>query len=126
MLADESFAVRAPSQTSYHYLKFMRSFLRKAAGDLKADELRDLAALLNVMLNERIAADKAKDKKPKKKGTSAPLFGFERLHSISVAALDSAILPHTFCAAAATKKKVAQDDEDDENDFVEDELDAFM
>jgi hypothetical protein len=76
-------------------MKFLRLLIKKLTDQLRPEDAQDLCRLLNVITNERIAAEKAKDN-PKSK------------------------------AKKKTSAKKVHEEVDLDEDFVEDELDAFM
>jgi hypothetical protein len=61
-----------PIKGSFHYSKLVKALMRHMSSDMKTEDAKEMVTTANVLLNERIAADKAKDGK-KKKTSTAPV-----------------------------------------------------
>lgn len=101
-------------QGHHNYAKFVKALLRKLTSEMKPDEINQLGQFISVVHNERLAAEKAKDNpKGKPKGKKGELNLWKPVSA----------LPLLIRFVAPQKKTQRADLEED---FVEDELDAFM
>jgi len=50
-------------KSSYHYLNFLKSLLRKLTTGIRTEDLKDISSTINALYNEALKSDKKKTKK---------------------------------------------------------------